>query len=78
MVANRIAQLTEMLVESGLGEDPLALLEALTSIAPESSVGKETFGDLCQFYLNLRRAGATRDAALEDLKDRYKALHREP
>lgn len=66
-----------MFTESGLGEDPLALLEALNSVAQESSVDKATFGDLCQFYLNLRRTGVGHDAALANLKDRYKTFHGE-
>ena len=70
MVANRTAQLAEMLAEDGKPEQPAALIEGLASVV-DPKRGKETFGELCQFYFTLRHGGVDRDAALARLSARY-------
>ena len=70
MVANRTAQLAEMLAEDGKPEEPAALIEGLASVV-DPKHGKETYGELCQFYFTLRHGGADRDAALMQLSARY-------
>jgi hypothetical protein len=70
MVANRTAQLAEMLAEDGKPEEPAALIEGLASVV-DPTRGKETYGELCQFYFTLRHGGADRDAALGQLRARY-------
>jgi hypothetical protein len=70
MVANRTAQLVEMLANDGKTEDATALIEGLASVASASG-GKETYGELCQFYFILRHGGADRDSALGRLRGRY-------
>ena len=70
MVANRTAQLAEMLAEDGKPEGPAALIEGLASVV-DPKRGKETYGELCQFYFTLRHGGADRDAALARLSARY-------
>ena len=70
MVANRTAQLAEMLAEDGKPEEPAALIEGLASVV-DPKRGKETYGELCQFYFTLRHGGADRDAALMQLRARY-------
>ena len=73
MVANRSAQLAEMLAEDGKPEEPAALVEGLASVV-DPKRGKETYGELCQFYFTLRHGGADRDAALMRLNARYGSL----
>jgi hypothetical protein len=70
MVANRTAQLAEMLAEDGKPEEPAALIEGLASVV-DPKRGKGTYGELCQFYFTLRHTGADRDAALTQLSARY-------
>ena len=70
MVANRTAQLAEMLAQEGRPETAAALIEGLSSVV-NAERGKETYGELCQFYFTLRHSGANRDAALAELRARY-------
>ena len=49
---------------------PAALIEGLASVV-DPKHGKETYGELCQFYFTLRHGGADRDAALMQLSARY-------
>jgi hypothetical protein len=70
MLANRTVQLGQMLAADGTPESYLILLTSLTELVSDVSHGRQTYGDLCQFYLNLRRAGVAREAALEQLKER--------
>ena len=70
MVANRTAQLAEMLAEDSKPEQPAALIEGLASVV-DPKRGKETYGELCQFYFTLRHGGADREAALSQLSARY-------
>lgn len=75
MLANRAGQLADMLAEIGAAEDEGELIETLARIAAATQ-SKQGFGDLCQHYFNLRERGATRDAALADLLERYRARDR--
>ncbi|MBG0810099.1 hypothetical protein IY145_11995 [Methylosinus sp. H3A] len=70
MLANRAGQLGDMLAEIGAAEDEAELIESLARISAVTQ-NKQTFGDLCQHYFNLRKQGAARDAALADLLERY-------
>ena len=70
MIANRAAQLSEMLPSRGIVEGPIAILDDLTSIAGE--IGQtEGFGAISQHYFNLRVADVRRGEALAMLKTRY-------
>ncbi len=70
MIANRSAQISEMLAPHGIQERPVAILHDLTSIAGE--VGQtEGFGAVSQHYFNLRVANIERGEALATLKTRY-------
>lgn len=71
MLANRTAQIGEMLAEDGRAENYAGLLEALANIAAAAGQ-KQTYGELCQHYYNLRRKGATREEALRLLSERYR------
>ncbi|WP_036292819.1 hypothetical protein [Methylosinus sp. PW1] len=75
MLANRAAQLGDMLSEIGAAEDEAQSIESLARVAAATG-SKQTFGDLCQHYFNLRKQGATRDAALADLLERYSVQKR--
>ncbi|SFK61189.1 hypothetical protein [Methylocapsa palsarum] len=70
MLANRTAQVSETLSSEGRPLSSLTLLASLTMIVPETSQ-KQTYGDLCQFYLNLRHAGVDHDGALAFLSKRF-------
>jgi len=70
MVANRTAQLAEMLVKDGKPESAAALIEELSSVVNPARP-KETYGELCQYYYILRHTGADRDTALAQLQTRY-------
>jgi hypothetical protein len=70
MVANRTAQLAEMLAKDGKPETAVALIDGLSSVV-SAAHGKETYGELCQFYFTLRHGGADRAAALAELRRRY-------
>jgi len=72
MVANRTAQLAEMLAKDGKPEAAVDLIEGLSSVV-NAERGKETYGELCQFYFTLRHSGADREAALAELRRRYGA-----
>lgn len=70
MIANRSAQVSDMLASLGISESPTAILDDLTSIAGE--VGQtEGFGSVSQHYFNLRVANIERGEALATLKTRY-------
>ncbi|WP_159727813.1 hypothetical protein [Methylosinus sp. Ce-a6] len=75
MLANRAGQLADMLAEIGAPEDEAELIETIARISAATR-SKQSFGDLCQHYVNLRKQGATRDAALAELLERYSAQSR--
>jgi len=70
MVANRTAQLLEMLAKDGKPESAAALIEALSSLVNPDRP-KETYGELCQYYYILRHSGADGDTAAAQLRARY-------
>lgn len=75
MIANRTAQLSDMLARDGQRESYADLIESLAKIA-EDSKGKLEYGDLCQQYYNLRHRGADKTAALATLTGKYQAFIR--
>jgi hypothetical protein len=77
MLANRQAQLGDMLFAAGVGEDDARLLADLSRVAA-ASARKQTFGQMCQHYYNLRRQGQGRADALAALAERYAMQNREP
>ena len=70
MIANRAAQLSDMLAPLGIEESATSLLDDLTGIANDVGM-TEGFGAVTQHYFNLRSANVSRDEALADLKARY-------
>ena len=74
-MANRTAQLAEMLAEDGKPEIAAALIEGLSSVV-NAERGKETYGELCQFYFILRRNGADHGTALTELRMLLTVLRR--
>jgi len=77
MLANRTAQLSDMLARDGQKENYIDLIESFSKVA-EGSKGKLEYGDLCQFYFNLRHKGIDKAAAFALLGDKYQALIRKP
>lgn len=71
MLANRTAQIGEMLAEDGRAEDYAGILYALADVAKAAGQTR-TYGELCQHYYNLRHKGATREEALSVLAERYR------
>lgn len=70
MVANRSAQVEDMLQQIGIIEDASDILNDVTGIGAE--VGQtEGFGAISQYYFNLRAASIARADALQTLKARY-------
>lgn len=70
MLANRTAQLGQMLAADGHAENFAQLIGSLLEIAAAAGE-KQSYGALCQHYYNLRHAGIERDAALRALASRY-------
>jgi hypothetical protein len=70
MIANRSAQLSDMLKPIGIDESAIDILNDLTAIGGE--IGQtEGFGAISQYYFNLRAASVSRAEALATLKTRY-------
>jgi hypothetical protein len=72
MVANRTAQLADMLAEAGMKEDYATIIEQLSAVV-DAKRGKATYGELCGYYFSLRRGGADRVETLRILKERFGA-----
>ena len=72
MIANRTAQLGEMLGQAGKSERYETLLEGLTRVA-QGARGRQLYGEMCQHYYNTRQQGADRTTALARLSERYGA-----
>lgn len=70
MIANRAAQLSDMLAGIGISEPATDVLASLTGIAGEAGQ-IEGFGGVAQHYFNLRAASVARGDALEALKAHY-------
>ncbi|MFK8252995.1 hypothetical protein [Ancylobacter terrae] len=66
MIANRAAQLEGMLAEIGARESAHDIVVRFLPLAAPGS--RRGFSDLCQHYFNLRRQGATPEAALATLR----------
>lgn len=71
MLANRTAQIGEMLAADGHAEDFARLIESLVEVAARAGQ-KQTYGELCQHYYNLRHSGVEREHALQMLASRYR------
>jgi len=71
MIANRTAQTADMLAEFGQPERYVDIMTALIDVA-DVSVGKKLYGEMCQHYLNMRKAGFSRSDALEKITASYK------
>lgn len=70
MIANRSAQLEDMLRDLKITESAVTILNDLTAVAGE--IGQtEGFGAVSQHYFNLRSGNQSRDAALATLRSRY-------
>ena len=77
MIANRTAQLSDMLARDGQKESYVDLIESLAQVA-EGSERKQEYGDFCQFYYNLRHKGLDKATALASLAEKSQALVRKP
>lgn len=65
MLANRTAQLQQMLADIAVAEPPELILQGFI---PLGHRGRPTgYADLCQHYFNLRKSGLDRAAALRAL-----------
>jgi hypothetical protein len=71
MLANRTAQIGKMLAEDGRAEDYAGILHRLAEVA-KAAGQRQTYGELCQHYYNLRHKGATPEEALRMLAERYR------
>jgi hypothetical protein len=71
MLANRTAQIGEMLAADGHAEDFARLIKSLVEVAATAGQ-KQTYGELCQHYYNLRHSGVEREPALQMLASRYR------
>jgi len=71
MLANRTAQVGEMLAADGHAEDFARLIRSLVEVAATAGQ-KQTYGELCQHYYNLRHSGVEREPALRILASRYR------
>ena len=71
MLANRTAQVGQMLAAVGHAEDFAQLINSLVEVAAIAGQ-KQTYGEVCQHYYNLRHSGVEREAALRMLAARYR------
>ena len=72
MIANRTAQTGDMLAEIGQPERAVDIMTGMIDVA-DVTPRKLPYGDLCQQYANLRKAGQDRSAVLNQLSEAYKA-----
>lgn len=72
MIANRTAQAADMLAEAGQPERNVDIMTGMIDVA-DATVAKKAYGDMAQHYLNLRKEGMDRTAALNSLTTSYKA-----
>lgn len=70
MLANRTAQIGKMLADEGKAEDYASILNALTDVATAAGQ-RQTYGELCHHYYNLRQKSVSREDALRLLSQRY-------
>ena len=71
MLANRTAQVGQMLAADGHAEDFAQLINSLVEVAVTAGQ-KQTYGEVCQHYYNLRHSGVEREDALRMLAARYR------
>lgn len=71
MLANRTAQVGQMLAVDGHAEDFAQLINSLVEVAATTGQ-KQTYGQVCQHYYNLRHSGVGREEALRMLAARYR------
>lgn len=65
MIANRAAQLEDMLRENRINETAVNLLEWFTNLPALQT--PHSFSALCQYYFNLRTKGKTEDEIIQNL-----------
>lgn len=65
MIANRAAQLEDMLLENHINETAVNLLEWFTNLPATQS--PHSFSSLCQYYYNLRTQGKSEDEILQHI-----------
>lgn len=65
MIANRAAQLEDMLLENRINETAVNLLEWFTNLPTTQS--PHSFSALCQYYYNLRTQGKSEDEILQHI-----------
>ncbi|SFM17430.1 MxaH protein [Methylobacterium pseudosasicola] len=71
MIANRTAQLGQMLAEIGKTERYALLLTGFSTVAARRGRHKSLYGEMCQHYFNTRARGVDHAAALALLADRF-------
>lgn len=71
MIANRTAQTSDMLAQSFERERYVDVMTGLIDVA-DVSPEKKQYGQLCQHYVNLRKMGVDRTAALNQLMASYR------
>lgn len=65
MIANRAAQLEDMLLENRINETAVNLLEWFTKLPMTQS--PHSFSALCQYYYNLRTQGKSEDEIIQHI-----------
>lgn len=65
MIANRAAQLEDMLLENRINETAVNLLEWFTKLPATQS--PHSFSALCQYYYNLRTQGKSEDEIIQNI-----------
>lgn len=71
MIANRTAQISDMLAEAHQPEREVDIMTGMVDVADVSHFRK-LYGEMGQHYLNLRKGGASRTAAIAQLTTSYK------
>jgi hypothetical protein len=71
MIANRTAQLGQMLAEIGKTERYALLMAGFSTVAARRGRHKSLYGEMCQHYFNTRARGIDHAAALALLADRF-------
>ena len=65
MIANRVAQLEDMLLENNINETAVNLLEWFTNLPDVQT--PHNFSALCEYYYNLRIQGKTEDEIINEI-----------
>ena len=71
MIANRTAQTGDILAEMQQPERYVDIMTGMVDVA-DVSICKKLYGEMCQHYLNLRKQGKDRTAALQQLMTDYR------